>query len=1161
MRESWYFLYCVKLTAAIVFAAQCFNASAGVVKAPHLRAKSLRAKPLLSQKQFPAHEKLQQLENPSSFLQLDTSLRKSGVREKLAVGAHVRVQGSGSLEDLNGRQGTVQAFDELSGRYVVEMTSGGPSRRITPEHLSLLDVSEINDDPVNDGDRFRHGTHVVIGGLRHLQALNGIRGVIRHFDYGAGRYIVEIPGQPPRRIKPANLMEISGAGSIHPAERSRQGMQAVSVCQGSTDDGPSHFSRGSKVILSGLKSAMAAAWNGMVATVHCFDDSSQRYVVAMDDGKPRKIKPINLYSQEGGESAPRESAGDRHAGARPVSVCQSASDDGPSQFSKGSKVILHGLRSAVAKAWNGMVATVHCFDSDSQRYVVAMADGAPRKIKPANLYAKAVGDTLPIEDIAAHESGSSRPRSTRWRQAAQMGGRQASPSCDPSVDDGMGRFPKGSKVLIHGLRTAVARPWNGLIATVHCYDSAAQRYLVQLPDGTPRKIKPTNLLPERAAGDDEPAPVASPQVEPSESTGKSAGAQEATSICKQVPPGLVGPGGLTIGTKVTLHGLKSAAALEGHWNGMVGVVHCFDAESQRYVVACPDGVPRKLKAANLMSPSGAVAANGKPGTKSICQLQAAKGFVGPGGLSIGMKVLLHGLTSPAAIKGGWNGMVGVIHCFDTSVERFVVACPDGVPRKLKLANLKSAAQQEQADALPLAPTSMEAREGGKRQSICAPSQGVADPAGLAVGTKVAVFGLTSKAALKSNLNGMVGVVHCYDRASQRYVVAMADGSPRKLKIENLAIVTSVVTQPVQKQVQKSANVSQTAHPVHWMKGAYVRLVGLKSAVELNGQVGSVVGFENTTQRYVVKVPGSKRLKRIRADNIADVGTSPSPLPPVVAAVAQAAGAPIVTNVQQSSSGRQLSVCNAYATHAPIQVVGVSGDGKHYTRLVKNLEFQSCADVENLQINKVASLAFVLGKFQVAKKVVDFAGLTPKQGLELVVHRNDPNSLKAVVHENPIEIGDTEAYYLHLVNAYAGRKNLELHVQRGKFLQKLSLDKTYRLSTEQSIKMVLSDGSQHLKLSFQPKHGSTYCVMTTGVDQGLKGEPRTVGLVAHQLGAWTSSEEMLGDDAVNVDRNSPPPTPEETEQHQEEDVEDLPPPKHARFSLSSVFGSIFGGSPK
>jgi hypothetical protein len=408
---------------------------------------------------------------------------------------------------------------------------------------------------------------------------------------------------------------------------------------------------------------------------------------------------------------------------------------------------------------------------------------------------------------------------------------------------------------------------------------------------------------------------------------------------------------------------------------------------------------------------------------------------------------------------------------------------------------------------------------------------------------------------------MVGVVHCYDPQSLRYVVAMADGSPRRLKIENLAIVTTAVTQPKQNISANSSTNSSKPKKVQWLNGAYVRLVGLRSAAELNGQVGSVVGFENATQRYVVRIPGVKRLKRLRVANLEDVASSEPPLaPPAVVAAMNVVGAAVVPSTPNAQSGHQLSVCNAYATHAPIQVFAVSGDGKHYTHVVKDLDFQTCSDVDNLPSEKVSALAFILGKFQVAKKMVDFSTLTPGQGLEVVVFRKDPNSLQAIVNENPVEIGDNEAYYVHVVNAYAGRKSLELHVQRGKFLQKLPLGRTFRLSTTKAINMVLSDGSQKLRLNFQPRRSKTYTIVATGVDEGLRGEPRNVGLVAHEIGAWTSSEEM-----ENPDGSTGPPAASAAapEQSDAEELQGIPaeatrPSKSgSALGIASVLGRLFG----
>lgn len=939
---------------------------------------SVAAAPVSGMKHF--------LQPPSavSLLQEESFMDRSGTQMRLEAGSHVRMKGLTSAADLNGRQGTIQAYDPYSGRYVITMTSGGPSKRIRPENVELLELSEINDDPVADGERFHHGTHVTLFGLHQLRALNGKVGVVRHFDFATGRYVVEIPGQPPKRIKPSNLRRADGVA------------------------------RGSLL--------------------------SNRQMTA-PSGPP------------GGSS-----------------LCQSVGDDaGPSGFSKGTKVRLHGLRSALARPWNGLIAVVHCFDASSQRYVVALPDGTPRKIKAGNLQAAVLGPTDGGVPALSEQGGQ-----------------------DPSSGSGPG--PDSSRS-----------------------DSGSQ--------------------------------------------------QGKTSICKeqmeqQASSGFKGPGGFAISSKVILHGLKSPSALSGHWNGMTGVVHCFDSSTQRYVVACSDGAPRKLRAANLMSASGG-GGGAKSNAGSICQQQASKRFVGPGGLAVGSKVQLHGLRSAAAVKGGWNGMVGVIHCFVNAEQRFVVSCPDGIPRKLKLANLQRLHQEVEGTVAydKSQPDSEGAPQAGHAKSVCEPQlsrgQMSVGPGALAIGTKVALFGLTSKAAVNGRWNGMVGVVHCFDSKSLRYVVAMSDGHPRKLKVENLAIVTTAVTQPTQNQTT-----GKTTPPkkVNWMKGAYVRLFGLKSASELNGQVASVVAFENATQRYLVKVPGLARLKRIRVANLADVASTESAAPAVVPAVANVVGAPPAP-VAQHGSGHQLSVCNAYATHAPIQVFAVSADGKRYTHVVKSLDFQSCADLDDLPSDQVASLRFIIGKFQVAKKVVDFSSLTPGQGLELVVFRKDQNSLQALVHENPVEIGDSEAYYLHIVNAYAGRKSLELHVQRGKFLKQLPLDKTFRLSTMKAINLVLSDGSQKLRLAFQPRRAKTYCIMTTGVDEGLRGEPRNVGLVAHEIGTWTSSEEMINADANEQGASTAPgQLGGVAGQSTDAEVEgDNSPTARPTLGLASVLGNLFSGT--
>merc|ERR1719272_1922570 len=101
------------------------------------------------------------------------------------------------------------------------MTSGGPSKRARPANVELLQVSEINDDPVNNDEHFHKGAKVLLHGLRKLRMLNGQIGTIRHFDFGSGRYVVQISGQAPKSLKPENLQLATGRG------RSTQHRQAV----------------------------------------------------------------------------------------------------------------------------------------------------------------------------------------------------------------------------------------------------------------------------------------------------------------------------------------------------------------------------------------------------------------------------------------------------------------------------------------------------------------------------------------------------------------------------------------------------------------------------------------------------------------------------------------------------------------------------------------------------------------------------------------------------------------------------------------------------------------------------------------------------------------------------------------------------------------------
>lgn len=258
-------------------------------------------------------------------------------------------------------------------------------------------------------------------------------------------------------------------------------------------------------------------------------------------------------------------------------------------------------------------------------------------------------------------------------------------------------------------------------------------------------------------------------------------------------------------------------------------------------------------------------------------------------------------------------------------------------------------------------------------------------------------------------------------------------------------------------------------------------------------------FNSTTQRYVVQVPDGS-FKSIKAEHLSPVTGS--------AAVSPAgAGAP---------PAPRLTVCNAYPAHALLQVFAIPENvsGKHhYTNLVHDLEYQSCAPFRDLPY-KQGTLAFVVGRLQVAHMPINATHVDERRGLEITVFRSNVNSLKAQLRKSMVQLQDTHAYYLHVVNAYVGARLLELHIQRGKIGQKISLDKAYRLTKEQDVSLTLTDGFQRLQVGFQPRRGRNYFVVMTGVDAGLRGEPRNVGIIASEIGVWKSSEEMMGQGIVS-----------------------------------------------
>jgi hypothetical protein len=721
-------------------------------------------------------------------------------------------------------------------------------------------------------------------------------------------------------------------------------------------------------------------------------------------------------------------------------------------------------------------------------------------------------------------------------------------------DPPSGGFARGSKVTINGLH-AVAL--NGQTATVHGYDYRKDRYLVELHDGTPKEIKGEHL--------------------------SLVGIQQ--QAASNFQPGIVPTGGIAVGTVATIFGLKSAVEL----NGQQVVVKGYDDKKQRYVVQARDGSPKEVKASHLHidSDPGMSSQVQQPQAPAIAE--ASKNFREPmpvvpqiapmpgpmektgsdsmPALKEGAQVTIVGMHAAKQL----NGQTAVVHDVDVKSGRYMVELPDGSAKAIKRQNLLLPSELARVEALKNVATSPDA------------NNRPLGPNGWTAGTQVLISGLKSA----QQLNGQVGSVRAFDAQMQRYIVVLAGGGPpKKIKSQNLHLAASgkdvesaashaqkldekKVEQPQvpQPAAQNEAPQSQT-HPSapsgqlpsqssvpaakppiasssQLVPGSHVLVSGLVSNPQLNGQVAVVHGFDGKTGRYIVEFSSVSKPKKIKESHLKLVDTPKMSLGSKSVTVTKPSQG--VTQTSQSKLPRA-SVCNAYADHASMSVFLVSADGDSYMQLFGGLPYQGCTDVDLPDGANNATLEFVIDKFQVARQSLKGAKAlkNPSTSLVLVVYRKSPNTLKAAVLANTVSPRD-DLYTLLMFNAYRGTDLFEMRANRGGIVQELKLNKAYRLNKEQHLALTLTNGFHDLNLAFQPKKGRVYAAVCTGVAEGLKGEPRNLGIVVHELGDWTASEEM-SDDAKEKEVNTPPPIAAIQEEEPQDTAEDSKPKKSGATNL-------------
>merc|ERR1719152_92769 len=159
----------------------------------------------------------------------------------MQAGTYVRIKGLTSAPERNGTQGRVESYDDARGRYMVQVDGEETTLALRPANLEQLvtgtKVTGVTSDvSLNgksgtvvgwDSEKERYsvrlsslpralslrpecvvlpaGTCVTIRDVQAKPQLNGKRGKVQSYDYGAARFVVQLSGSEQVKLRPANL--------------------------------------------------------------------------------------------------------------------------------------------------------------------------------------------------------------------------------------------------------------------------------------------------------------------------------------------------------------------------------------------------------------------------------------------------------------------------------------------------------------------------------------------------------------------------------------------------------------------------------------------------------------------------------------------------------------------------------------------------------------------------------------------------------------------------------------------------------------------------------------------------------------------------------------------------------------------------------------------
>eukprot|EP00397_Hematodinium_sp_SG-2012_P055419 GEMP01067622.1.p1 GENE.GEMP01067622.1~~GEMP01067622.1.p1 ORF type:complete len:272 (+),score=46.58 GEMP01067622.1:171-986(+) len=206
-----------------------------------------------------------------------------------------------------------------------------------------------------------------------------------------------------------------------------------------------------------------------------------------------------------------------------------------------------------------------------------------------------------------------------------------------------------------------------------------------------------------------------------------------------------------------------------------------------------------------------------------------------------------------------------------------------------------------------------------------------------------------------------------------------------------------------------------------------------------------------------------------------------------------------SHVDDPKNSRSVTVCNAYPDHRKLTAFLVD-KVKGYMNLL-DLDYQTCGDT---RIPLTGSLHFSISKLQVAQHAFNVTELSTNSIVVLTVYRDDTNSLKASVLADICK-PETQAQLL-VFSAYTGLKIVDLKMLGADVEEKLDTNKRYRLLPKQ-YSFVVSDGFHHMQFGFRAVARHIHMLVLTGIEPGLRGEPKNLGVIAHEVGSWSLSEQL------------------------------------------------------